>query len=89
MQAKLTALKGQLALGPNLKKAAAKDGKGKDNGNEKKDEKKKKNKKDTSNKRNQKKDELWKKTPPKAGEPKEKKVGPKDRVFYWCHHHMS
>jgi hypothetical protein len=88
MQAELTALKGQLALGPNLKKAAAKDGKGKDTRNKKKD-KKKKNKKDTSNKKNQKKDELWKKTPPKAGEPKEKKVSPKDRIFHWCHHHMS
>jgi hypothetical protein len=88
MQAELTALKGQLALGPNLKKAATKDGKEKEPRNDKKDEKKK-NKKDTTNKKNQKKDEQWKKTPPKAGEPKEKKVGPKDRVFHWCHHHMS
>ena len=56
MQAELTALKGQLALGPNLKKAAAKDRKGKEPHGDKKDEKKK-NKKDTSNKKNQKKDE--------------------------------
>ena len=89
MQAELTALKGQLALGPNLKKAAAKEGDGK-GGNDKKDKKaKKRNKKDTTNKKNQKKDEAWKKVPPKDGEPEEKKVGPKDRVFHWCHHHMS
>ena len=89
MQAELTALKGQLALGPNLKKAAAKEGDGK-GGNDKKDKKAKNcNKKDTTNKKNQKKDEAWKKVPPKDGEPKEKKVGPKDRVFHWCHHHMS
>jgi hypothetical protein len=88
MQAELTALKGQLALGPNLKKAAGKegDGKGKD---DKKDKKKTRNKKDNSNKKNQKKDEQWKKIPPKDGEPKEKKHGPKDRVFHWCHHHMA
>ena len=89
MQAELTALKGQLALGPNLKKAAAKEGGGK-GGNDKKDKKaKNRNKKDTTNKKNQKKDEAWKKVPPKDGEPKEKKVGPKDRVFHWRHHHMS
>ena len=89
MQAELTALKGQFALNPNLKKIAAPGGKKDEKGGQdgKREAKKTRNKKNTSNKKNQKQDEAWKKVAPKDGEPKEKKV--KDKTFYWCHHHMA
>jgi hypothetical protein len=87
MQAELSALKGQFALGPNLKKAACK-GHGKnDKGQDGKREKKGQNKKNTSNRRAQKQDEAWKKITPKSGKPKEKEV--RGKKFYWCHHHMA
>ncbi len=87
MQAKLTALKGQFALGPNLKKAMSK-GHGKDDkGQEHKHEKKGRNKKNISNRRAQKQDEAWKKIAPKSDEPKETEV--RGKKFYWCHHHMA
>jgi hypothetical protein len=77
MQAELTTLRGQFQLAPNLKKAAgAKDddkaGGKKEGGG---DNKKQKNKKNTTNKKEQKRDENWKKTPPKEGEPHEKNQG--------------
>jgi hypothetical protein len=89
MQAELTALRGQFQLAPNLKKAAgAKDdnkaGGKKEGGGV---NKKQKNKKNNTNKREQKRDENWKKTPPKQGEPHEKKV--KGRTWRWCKHHMA
>ncbi len=76
MQAELTALKGQIQLTPNLKKAAGvkddnKAGYKKQGGGK---NKKKKNKRNYANKREQKKDEHWKKTPPKEGEAHKKKV---------------
>ena len=87
MQAELTALKGQFALGPNLKKAASK-GNGKDDkGQDGKHEKKGRNKKNTSNKRAQNQNEAWKKDASKGDEPKEKEV--RGKKFYWCHHHMA
>jgi hypothetical protein len=81
MQAELTALKGQFALNPNLKKIAAPGGKKdeKGGGEGKRDAKKTCNKKNTSNKKNQEQDEAWKKVAPKDGKPKEKKV--KDRSW--------
>jgi hypothetical protein len=82
MAAEINALKGQLKLSPKLAELAN----NKDEGNNKK-EGKRKNKKDTSNKKNQKKDEAWKKTPPKDGEPKHKKHG--DYTYHWCEHHMA
>jgi cell division protein FtsB len=89
MQAKLTALKGQFQLAPNLKKAVgAKDdykvGDKKQGGG---DNKKMKNKKKNANKREQKKDENWKKTPPKEEEAHKKEV--KGRTWHWCKHHMA
>ncbi len=88
MQAKLTALRGQFQLAPNLKKAAgAKDD---DKGGKKEgggDNKKQKNKKNNTNKKEQKRDENWKKTPLKEGEPHEKKI--KGRTWDWCKHHMA
>ena len=92
MQAELTALKGQFALGPKLKAAAGGNDEGSKTRWKKDDEKKgdqggkKKNKKNTANKRKQKENEKWQRVPPKDGEPLEKKV--KDRTFYWCKHHM-
>jgi hypothetical protein len=89
MQVKLTALKGQFQLAPNLKKATGV--KDDDKGGDKKqgggDNKKKKSKKNFANKREQKKDENWKKIPPKKGEAHEKKV--KGRIWGWCKHHMA
>jgi hypothetical protein len=86
MQAELTALKGQFALGPKLRAAADKDGAKKDD--EKKGDQggKKKNKKNTANKRKEKENEKWQRVPPKDGESHKKKL--KDRTFYWCKHHM-
>jgi hypothetical protein len=88
-QAKLTTLKGQFQLSPNLKKAAgAKDG---DKAGDKKqgggNNKNKKNKKNNAYKREQKKDENWKKTPPKEREAHRKKV--KGHTWHWCKHHMA
>jgi hypothetical protein len=69
MQAKLTALRGQFQLAPNLKKAAgAKDDNkagGKKQGGG--DNMKQKNKKNNTNKKEQMRDKTWKKTPPKEG----------------------
>ncbi len=88
MQAELTALKGQFALGPKLKAAFGdKDGDKKDPSNPKEDKSgKTKNKKGTANKRKQKEAKKWQRVPPKEGKSHEKKV--KDRTFYWCKHHM-
>jgi hypothetical protein len=76
MQAKLTALKGQFQLAPNLKKAAGvkDDNKAGDKKQGGGNNKKEKNKKNYDNKREQKKDENWKKTPPKEREAHKKKV---------------
>jgi hypothetical protein len=89
IQAELTALKGQLTLAPNLKKAAGeKPGDKKNDGDKPTPPKgKKKNKKNTANKRQQKQDEKWRKTPPKDGEPHAKSHN--DRTFHWCKHHMA
>jgi len=87
MQAELTALKGQFALGPKLRAAAGNKDGAKKNDDEKGDQGgKKKNKKNTANKRKQKENEKWQCVPPKDGESQKKKV--KDRTFYWCKHHM-
>ena len=51
------------------------------------DNRKQKNKKNNTNKKEQKRDENWKKTPPKEGEPHKKKV--KGRTWRWCKHHMA
>jgi hypothetical protein len=60
MAAKITALKGQLKLGPKLS-AIAEEGKNKGNKGDKVEKGKKwKNKKNTSNKKDQKRDETWK-----------------------------
>jgi hypothetical protein len=83
MAAKINTLKGQLKLDPKLS-AIAKDKKKEDKGENKG---RKKNKKDTSNKKYQKKDEVWKKVPPKDGDPKEKQLG--KYTFQWCKHHMA
>jgi hypothetical protein len=89
MQAELTAHRGQFQLAPNLKKAAgAKDddkagGKKEDGG----DNKKQKNKKNNTNKKKQKRDENWKKTPPKQGEPHKKQLN--RHTWHWCKHHMA
>jgi hypothetical protein len=89
MQAKLTALKGQFQLAPNLKKAVG--AKDEDKPGDKKqgrgNNKKKKNKKNNANKREQKKDENWKKTPPKEREAHKKKV--KGCTWRWCKQHMA
>jgi hypothetical protein len=89
MQAKLTTLKGQFQLSPNLKMATG--AKDEDKAGDKKqgggNNKKKKNKKNNANKREQKEDENWKKTPPKEGEAHEKKV--KGHTWRWCKHHMA
>lgn len=94
MAAELDKLKGQLTLSKSLTQAASTSGLGNtprgDGATDKAAKKKggkKKNKKDTSNKRQQKQDEAWKKTPPKAGEAKQKCV--KERTYHWCEHHMS
>ena len=91
MQAELTALKGQFALGPKLRAAAGnKDGDKKDPVNPKGDKHgpgKTKNKEGTANKRKQKEAKKWQRVPPKEGESHEKKV--KDRTFYWGKHYMS
>jgi hypothetical protein len=87
MQAELTALKGQFALGPNLKKAVSKGHGKEDKGQDGKREKKGQNKKNTSNRRAQKQEEAWKKIAPKSNKPKGKEV--RGKKFYWCHHHMA
>jgi hypothetical protein len=84
MQAKLTALKGQFQLAPNLKKAGGikeedKRGDKKKGGGDCKN-------KNNANKKDQKKDEQWKKTPPKERDAHEKKV--KGQIWCWCKHHM-
>jgi hypothetical protein len=67
MQAELTALRGQVQLAPNLKKAAGI----KDNNRERckkqggGDNRKQKNKKNNANKKDQKRDKNWKRTPPR------------------------
>jgi hypothetical protein len=89
MQAKLTTLKGQFQLAPNLKKAAGardniKAGDKKQGGG---DNKKKKNKKNNTSKREQKKNENWKKTPAMEGEAHKKKV--RGCAWHWCKHQMA
>ena len=87
MQAELTALKGQFALGPKLRATAGnKDGAKKDDDKKGDQGGKKKNKKNTANKCKQKENEKWQRVPPKDGESHEKKV--KNCTFYWCKHHM-
>ena len=51
------------------------------------DDKKTKNKKNKTDRKWQKKDEAWKKVPPQATEPKEKKVNKTN--YHWCDHHMA
>jgi hypothetical protein len=89
MQAELTALKGQIQLAPNLKKATGDKDDNKAGGKKKGggDNKKKKNKKNNANKSEQKKDENWKKTPLKEGEAHENEV--KGHTWHWCKHHMA
>jgi hypothetical protein len=89
MQAKLTALKSQFQLAPNLNKAVGvkDDNKAGDKKQGGGNNKKKKNKKNNANKREQKKDENRKKTPQKEKEAHEKKV--KGRIWLWCKHHMA
>ncbi len=89
MQAELTALKGQLQLAPNLKKATGakdddKEGGKKQGGG---DNRKKKNKKNNATKKEQKKDENWKKPHPKEREAHEDKV--RGHTWHWCKHHMA
>ena len=88
MQIELTALRGQFQLAPNLKKAAGTKDDNREGGKKQGggDNRKQKNKKNNANKKEQKRDENWKKTPPKEGEPHEKKV--KGHTWHWCKHHM-
>ncbi len=89
MQAKLTAIKGQFQLAPNLKNATGvkDDDKAGDKKQGEGNNKKKKNKKKNANKREQRKDENWKKTPPKEEEAHKMKV--RGRTWHWCKHHMA
>lgn len=88
MVAEFEKLKGEFKLSNTLKQAAASTS-GSDNNKEstKKKDKKKKNKKNKTDRKWQKKDEEWKKTPPKAGDAKQKIV--KEKTYHWCEHHMA
>ena len=85
LTAEMTGLKGQLKLAGQAKDSSKKKWTGK--GDSKKQDKPKKGKKSSSNRERQKKDEAWKKTPPKDGDPKTKIVDGKP--FQWCIHHMA
>jgi hypothetical protein len=89
MQAELTALRGQFQLVPNLKKATGTKDDNKAAGKKEGggDNKKQKNKKSNTNKKEQKRDNNWKKTPSKEGEPHDKKI--KGHTCRWCKHHMA
>jgi hypothetical protein len=88
LSAEVEKLKGQLKLGPALKKHMSErkkaDGKGT---NKPRAGTKNKNKKNNRDRREQVRDEAWKKAAPAAGEPTTKKV--KDRTYHWCIHHMA
>ena len=85
----VNALRGQLELKPAAKRNTNNKSKGKSKSTSKPptDGKITKNKKNTSDKQRQKRDEAWKKTPPKQGEPHTKTVD--GWQCHWCIHHMS
>jgi hypothetical protein len=74
MAAKITALKRQLKLDPNLSTIAKEGMKKRNKGDKGEKGKKWKNKKNTSNKKDQKRDETWKQVPPKENKKKGKKL---------------
>ena len=82
-------LLGQLELKNPPKASATKKSKGKANTSPKAKSagQTTKNKKPTADCKHQKKDEAWKKTPPKEGEPTTKTVD--SWTCHWCVHHMS
>jgi hypothetical protein len=90
MAAQFEKLKGEFQLAKSLRATADKDPKDKASDkstDKKKKDSKKKNKKNTKDRKQQKQDEAWKKVPPKAGEPKQKKSN--DTTYNWCDHHMA
>lgn len=89
-ESEMNALRGQLELKNPPKASAAKKTKGKSTTSSTKAKpagQTTKNKKPTADRKRQKKDEAWKKTPPKEGEPTTKTVD--GWTCHWCVHHMS